>query len=44
VATGGLRVVTLHARTNSGPHRLTVACTPVKPTRFQLTIASPVAD
>lgn len=44
VATGGLRVVTLHARTNDGPHRLTVVCTPVKPTRFQLTIASPVAD
>jgi hypothetical protein len=44
VATGGLRTVTLHARASSGPHRLTVTCTPVTPTRFQLTIESPVAD
>jgi len=42
VATGGLRTVTLHARTTTGPHRLTVTCTPVEPTHFELTIASPV--
>jgi len=44
VATGSLRAVTLHARTNGGHHRLTVVCTPGEPTRFQLTIASPAAD
>ena len=44
VATGSLRAVTLRTRTNGGRHRLTVVCTSVEPTRFQLTIASPAAD
>ncbi len=44
VATGSPRAVTLRTRTNGGRHRLTVVCTSVEPTRFQLTIASPAAD
>jgi thermitase len=43
VSTGYSRVVTLHAHTTRGPHRLTVVCSSRKPTHFELTVESAIS-